>query len=71
MKNNIRILDVVALTEDVPERDLQRGQVGTVAEVLAPDIYEVEFTNNNGRTYAELAFHADKLLVLHYELAGT
>jgi hypothetical protein len=65
------MLDVVALTDDIRERDLQRGQVGTVVEVLAPDVYEVEFTNNEGRTYAELAINADKLLVLHYELAGT
>jgi hypothetical protein len=69
MKNKVKLLDVVALTDDLPERDLQRGQVGTVVEVLAPDTYEVEFTDNDGRTYAELAVRADKLLVLHYEPA--
>jgi hypothetical protein len=67
MKNKVKLLDVVALTDDLPERELQRGQVGTVVEVLAPDVYEVEFADNNGRTYAELAVKADKLLVLHYE----
>jgi len=69
MKNKVKLLDVVALTDDLPERELKRGQVGTVVEVLAPDIYEVEFTDNDGRTYAELAVKADKLLVLHYEPA--
>jgi len=69
MKNKVKMLDVVALTEDVPERKLTRGQVGTVVEVLAPDAYEVEFTDNDGRTYAELAVKEDKLLVLHYEPA--
>jgi hypothetical protein len=69
MKNKIKLLDVVALTDDLPERDLQRGQVGTVVEVLAPDVYEVEFADNDGRTYAEIAVKADKLLVLHYEPA--
>ena len=39
--------------------------VGSVVEVLAPDVYEVEFTDNNGRTYAELALRVDQLLVLH------
>ena len=63
----IRLFDVVALTEDVPDRKLERGQVGTVVEILAPDVYEVEFSDNDGRTYAELAIQEEKLLVLHYE----
>lgn len=58
---------MVALTDDLPESKLQRGQVGTVVEVLAPDVYEVEFSDNDGRTDAELAVKADKVLVLHYE----
>lgn len=69
MKNKVKLLDVVALTDDLPERELQRGQVGTIVEVLAPDVYEVEFADNEGHTYAELAIKADKLLVLHYEPA--
>ncbi len=67
MKNKVKVLDVVALTDDLPERKLTRGQVGTVVEVLAPDVYEVEFSDNDGRTYAELAVKEEKLLVLHYE----
>jgi hypothetical protein len=67
MKNQVKLLDVVALTEDLPKHDLQRGQVGTVVEVLAPDAFEVEFSDNEGRTFAEVAVKADKLLVLHYE----
>jgi len=66
MSNAIQVLDVVALTEDLPERGLSRGQVGTVVETLAPDVFEVEFCDNDGRTYASLALPADKLLVLHY-----
>ena len=34
MNREIRILDVVALTEDIADRGLQRGQVGTVVESL-------------------------------------
>jgi len=69
MKNKVKLLDVVALTEDLPEHKLERGQVGTVVEVLAPDVYEVEFADNDGRTYAELAVKEKQLLVLHYEPA--
>jgi hypothetical protein len=67
VKELIHLLDVVALTEDLPERGLSRGQVGTVVEELDPDIFEVEFSDNEGRTYAILALRADQLLVLRYE----
>lgn len=63
----IDILDVVALTEDLPARGLYRGQVGTVVEALAPGIFEVEFSDDEGRAYASLALDASRLLVLHYE----
>jgi hypothetical protein len=66
MSDPLRLLDVVALTEDLPERCLSRGQVGTVVETLAPDVFEVEFCDNDGRTYATLALHAKQLMVLHY-----
>jgi hypothetical protein len=67
MSNAIQLLDVVALTEDLPQRGLARGQVGTVVEALAPEVYEVEFCDNDGRTYASLALRADQLLVLRYQ----
>lgn len=63
----VNLLDVVALTEDLPGHRLTRGQVGTVVERLAPDVFEVEFSDNEGRTFAELALKSDQLLVLHYE----
>ena len=62
-----RLLDVVALTEELPERGLRRGQVGTVVELLGGDAYEVEFSDNDGRTYAILALRADQVLVLHHQ----
>jgi hypothetical protein len=64
---SVNTLDVVALLEDVPSRGLVRGQVGTVVEKLAPDVFEVEFSDNNGRAYATLAAAPDKLLVLRHE----
>ena len=66
MNNEIQLLDVVALTEDLMERGLLRGQVGTVVESLALRVYEVEFCDDEGRTYASLALRADQLMVLHY-----
>jgi hypothetical protein len=69
VNDTIQILDVVALLEDMPEGGLRRGQVGTVVEKLAPNVFEVEFSDDNGRTYAMLALRADQLIVLRYEPA--
>ena len=64
--SSIQLLDVVALTTDVPESGLVRGQVGTVVEVLRRDTYEIEFSDDDGRTYAQLPLREDQLLVLRY-----
>jgi len=64
-KKRIKLLDTVALLEDLPERNLKRGEVGTVVEVLAADVYEVEFCDDDGQTYAELALRGDQLMALH------
>lgn len=69
MNKEISVLDVVALTEDIPDRGLLRGQVGTVVESLGPGVFEVEFVDNDGRTYAMLPLKSSQLLVLHYQPA--
>ena len=63
----MRRLDVVALTEDLKERGLRRGQVGTIVENLAPGVYEVEFSDDSGRSYAMLSLREDQLMLLHLE----
>jgi hypothetical protein len=69
MNQAIHVLDVVAVTEDIPDRGLLRGQVGTVVEVHGSDVFEVEFADNEGKTYAMLPLKASQLLVLHYQPA--
>ena len=71
MKTRIDLLDVVALTKDIPTHRLRRGQVGTIVEELAPNVFEVEFSDNHGRTYAMLPLDSKQLLVLHYEISST
>ena len=52
MAQLIKLLDVVALTVDLPTYNLWRGQVGTVVEILAGGTaFEVEFSDREGRTY--------------------
>ena len=64
-KRKIKLLDTIALVEDIPSRKLKRGEVGTVVEILAPEVYEVEFCDDDGQTYAELALRADQIIPLH------
>jgi hypothetical protein len=71
MSTDVNLLDVVALTADLPERGLRRGQVGTVVELLAPDAFEVEFSDDLGRAYASLALRSDQIMVLHYQPVQT
>jgi len=63
---DLSLLDVVALTKDLPENNLSRGQVGTIVEMLAPDVYEIEFSDDNGEPYCFQALAANQLMLLHY-----
>jgi hypothetical protein len=66
--STIKMLDVIALTVDLPEYDLWRGQVGTVVEILANgDAFEVEFSDRSGRTYESLGLLPEQVMVLHFE----
>lgn len=65
MTEPIELLDVVALAQELPEEGLARGQVGTVVELLAPGVFEVEFSDDQGKTYAMLPLASDQLILLH------
>ena len=71
----ISLLDVVALLEDVPEQNLQRGEVGTVVEIFAatpkrPGAYLVEFSDRNGIPYTMAALPVGQLMPLYYREAA-
>jgi catabolite regulation protein CreA len=65
MRNKIELLNTVALLEALPQRNLQTGEVGTVVEILAPDVFEVEFSDDEGETYAMFALRENQLTLLH------
>jgi hypothetical protein len=68
MTDTIKLLDVVALTVNLPEFNLCRGQVGTVVEILADGrAFEVEFSDRTGRTYESLGLRPEQIMVLHFE----
>ena len=66
MPESFNALDVVALLTDLPEHHLARGQVGTVVECLASDVFEVEFSDDQGHTYALLPLPASQLMRLYH-----
>lgn len=63
----MKLLDVVALLDDLPELQLYRGQVGTIVEVYEPGIFEVEFSDTKGHAYAIETLKEQQLMLLHHE----
>jgi len=75
MNKNIQLLDVVTLTEDLPEHNLWRGEIGAVVEGYPDDAYEVESVAQDGYTCALLTLRGEQLIPLrqkrdHLDLAA-
>lgn len=71
MMNTINLLDVVALTVDLPQYNLWRGQVGSVVEILANGTaFEVEFSDRTGRTYESIGLRPEQIMRLRFEPAS-
>ncbi len=66
MREEYSLLAPVALKVGVPEHGLIVGQVGTIVEKLDRNVFEVEFSDDNGIAYAMAALPADSLIGLHY-----
>jgi hypothetical protein len=64
--NEIKLLDVVALVEDLKSEGLCRGAVGTVVEQWQSGMFEVEFSDSSGSAYAFVALRPDQMMKLHF-----
>jgi hypothetical protein len=67
MTESLKLFDVVALLEEMPERKLLRGQVGTVVEQYSETDFEIEFTDKHGATIDLVTLKSENLMLLHYE----
>ncbi|MBW4578519.1 MAG: DUF4926 domain-containing protein [Tildeniella nuda ZEHNDER 1965/U140] len=67
MNSPMKLLDVIALIEDLPDLRLYRGQVGTIVEVYEPGVFEVEFSDTQGRTYALETLKQKQLMALYHQ----
>jgi hypothetical protein len=63
----MKLLDVVALIQDLPTLSLCKGQVGTIVEVYEPNVFEVEFVDLQGKTYAVETLNASQLMQLYHQ----
>ena len=57
----IKVLDPVILTEDLPSLGLKRGDMGAIVETYTPTEFEVEFVTVAGRTRALVALNASQV----------
>ena len=65
MIEKLQLLDVVVLTEKTDT--LPKGALGTIVEILDNEVFEVEFSNIKGESYAFKALPAHNLLKVFYE----
>jgi len=63
----LKELDLVAVLRDNPDLGVRRGWVGTLLLQLAPDVWEVEFSDRNGRTIATAPLGTADLLALQMD----
>ena len=63
----MKLYDVVALKHDLQTQGLAAGQVGTAVLDLGDGIFEVEFADLEGVTYATLPLRQTDVMVLHHE----
>ena len=61
----MKLLDVVALTDDRPEKGLCRGQVGTIVELPSLLVSSRLILRLQGRTFASSRCTDSQLMVLH------
>jgi len=70
MNTDIELYKVVAVLTDFSDKNIRKGQVGTVVEKLAENVYEIEFCDKQGQTILTTSLHSDCLLVLDFDLAA-
>ena len=66
MDTGLREHDVVALTADLTQERLLRGQVGTIVHVHPDGSYLVEFSGPDGRAYALTPVRPDQVMLLRH-----
>jgi hypothetical protein len=64
--NEFKLLDVIALMEELDSEGLRRGEVGTIVEQWKDGVFEVEFSDDSGKAYALIALRPEQMMKLHF-----
>ncbi|MEO8606334.1 MAG: DUF4240 domain-containing protein [Chloroflexota bacterium] len=67
MIDPIRVNDVIALREDIPEHSLSQGRIGQVLEVLTPDEFKIEFVDSDDQPVAKPHLKRRQFISLRHE----
>jgi hypothetical protein len=67
MSDSLNELDLVVLLEDLPAKQLPRGQVGRVIQEMGSGIYEVEFSDSDGVAFAFLPLRERQIMKLLFD----
>jgi hypothetical protein len=68
--SEINELDLVVLLEDLPQKQLPRGQVGRVIQEMGSGVYEVEFSDRDGLAFAFLPLRERQIMKLLFDAPG-
>ena len=66
----MRLLDTVALVEDVLHLNYIADRSALLLRNMKPNVFEVEFSDLEGRTYALETLEASQLMPLQYQRLG-
>ena len=58
------LFDVIKILVDLPEVEVNAGELGTIVEKYDDRAYEVEFANDDGETLALLVLTPEKFIVV-------
>ncbi|MEB3310390.1 MAG: DUF4926 domain-containing protein [Snowella sp.] len=72
MKKTINEIDIVTLTQDLPELGLNKGQTGTVVDISESGVFLVEFSNEKGEMISLESLTREQIeLVISYSQEKT
>jgi hypothetical protein len=64
MNKTINEIDIVALTQDLPELGLNKGETGTVVDISESGVFLVEFSNKNGEMIALESLKIEQIVLV-------
>jgi hypothetical protein len=64
MNKTINEIDIVALTQDLPELGLNKGEMGTVVDKSQSGMFLIEFSNKNGEMIALESLKIEQIVLV-------